>query len=87
MGYTTLKATYDEGDDTKTINVNYVIVDIMLPYNIILECTTINILGAVVSTRYITLRYSLLEGRVGTIPGGQQVAREFYLSILETTKE
>lgn len=52
-----------------------------------MECTIINTLGAVISTRYLTLRYSLLEGRVGTIPGGQQVASEFYLSILETTKE
>lgn len=30
MGYETLKATCDEGAETKTINVNYVIVDTML---------------------------------------------------------
>lgn len=38
-------------------------------------------------TRYLTLKYPLIDERVGTIHGDQQVACEFYLSCLETSKE
>lgn len=47
----------------------------------------INTLGAVVSTRYLTLKYFLLYGRVGTIRGDKKVAPECYMSILETARE
>lgn len=57
MGYVTLKATYGEGDDAKTINVNYLNMDTRSPYNIILGHPAINALGEIVSTWYLTLKY------------------------------
>lgn len=55
------------------------------PYNIILGCPTINSLGLIESTRYLNLKYSLLDGKVGTIRD-QQAACECYLSSLEITR-
>lgn len=52
--YVTLKTTYREGADVETIDFNYLIIDIISPYNIILGRTTINSLDAVISTRYLT---------------------------------
>lgn len=54
IGYVTLKTTCREEADVEIIDVNYLIIDIMSPYNIILGRPTINSLGAVVSTRYLT---------------------------------
>lgn len=87
MRYVTLKITCGEGANAKTIDLKYLILDIMSPYNIILGSLTINSLGAVVSTRYLTLKYLFINGKVGTIRGDQQVARECYLSSLETARE
>lgn len=57
------------------------------PYNIFLGQPNINSLGAVTSTLYLTLKYPLPEGRVGTIRGDHQEARECYLSSMETARE
>lgn len=85
MGHITLKTTC-AGVDARAINVNYLILDIMSPYNVMLGRMTINILGTVISMLYLTLKYLLLDGQVGIIRRDQQTARECYLSILETTK-
>lgn len=69
MGYVTLVTTYEEGADAKTIKFSYIIKDIILYYNIILGRPTINALGAVVSTRCLTLIYSLLDIIAETIQG------------------
>lgn len=76
MGYVTLKTTHDEEANAKTIDIGYLIVDTMSPYNIIIGVPDINALRAVVSTRYLTLKYPLLDGHVGTIRGDQKIAHE-----------
>lgn len=60
--------------------------DIMSPYNIILGPNhQFPMTGR--STQYLTLKYLLLNDRVGTIRGDQQMAHKCYQSILETTRE
>lgn len=63
----TLKTTCGEGADGKEIDVIYLFVDALSPYNIILGWPNINSLGVLVSTMYLTLKYPLLDRRVGTI--------------------
>lgn len=58
----TLKTTCGKGEDTKAMEVSYLVVDIMLPYNIILGYPAINALGEAISTRYLVLKYSMLGG-------------------------
>lgn len=82
MGYVSLISTCGEGAYAKTINVIYLIMDTMSPYNIIMGRLIINAIRAVISTQYLNLKYPLIDGRVGTIRGDQQVARECYLSIM-----
>lgn len=69
MGNVTLKTTCSEEANANIIDASYLIIYTMSPYNIILGHPTINVLGAVVSTRYLTLKYALLDGRVHTIRG------------------
>lgn len=86
MHYVTLKTTCGKGADTKIIDVKYLIIDTVSHYNIILGSPTIKTLEAIMSTRYLTLKYPLLDGRVGTIRGDQQILCENYLSSLETAR-
>lgn len=78
MGHVTLSTTCSEGVNAKTIDISYLIVDTMSPYKIILGRPTINALRAVMSTRYLTLKYPLIDARVCIIRRDQQVARVCY---------
>lgn len=62
MCHKALKTTYGEGTDAREINVYYLIVNAISPYNIILGRPTINTLRAVISMLYLTLKYSLPDG-------------------------
>lgn len=59
ISHITLETTCGEGEDTKEVDVSYLIVDARSPYSIILRVATINTLGAVGSTLYLTLKNML----------------------------
>lgn len=86
-GHVNLETTCGERVNAKAIEVNYLIVDALSPCNIILGYPTINALRAVISTRNVVLKYLLPGGRVRTIRGDQQSAKECYQSSLMVEKE
>lgn len=69
MGHITIITTYGKRIDVRAINVIYLIVDVVSLLNIILGWSTINTMGAIISTMYLTLRYLFTNGRVIRIPG------------------
>lgn len=73
-GHVALKMNRNVGLDCKMIEANYIILDTLSPYNIILDRPAINALGKMVSTWYLIVKYMLPNGWVGTIWGGQQSA-------------
>lgn len=81
MCYVTLETTCGKGMDSKVIDVNYLIMDTLSPYNIIL--------GPLrkISTMYLALKFSVSRGWVGIIRGDQQVARECYHDIVAKDME
>lgn len=50
MGHVTLETTSGEGVDAKTIDVSYLIMDALSPYNIILGRPVTNVLKMVICT-------------------------------------
>lgn len=64
MGHIILDKTCGEGAKTKTIDVNFLIMNALSPYNIILGRPAINALEEVVSTLYVILNYPLIGLRV-----------------------
>lgn len=82
MIHVTLETTCGEAADAKEIDANYLIVDALSLYKIIIGRLDINTLGEIISTIYIVLKYPLPGGRVSTIRGDQQIAQEYYLSSL-----
>jgi hypothetical protein len=84
MGYTTLLTTFGERDQAKTINVRYLVVKTpFTSYNIIIGKPAFNTLEAAMSTLYLSIKYPLEDGRVGTIKGDQALARRCYESSLK----
>lgn len=55
--------------NTKRIKVKYLMVDILSPYNSIIERTILNILGMIIPTLHLNLKYSLPDERVGSVRG------------------
>jgi hypothetical protein len=86
MGYTTLLTTFGVKDQAKTIKVRYLVVKTpFTSYNIIIGRPAFNTLEAAMSTLYLSIKYSLEDGRVGTIKGDQALARRCYESSLKIT--
>jgi hypothetical protein len=68
MGYTTLLTTFGENYNAKTIKVRYLVVKTLFTsYNIIIGRPTFNALEAAMSTLYLSIKYPLDDGRVGTV--------------------
>lgn len=77
-GHIVLETTYNMGSDSKMTEVNYLIIDASSTYNIILGRPIINVLGEILSTRYLILKYPLPDWWVRTIQGDQQSTQNFY---------
>lgn len=56
-GHITLEKTCNVGSDSKEVEVNYLIIDALSPYNIILGRPTTNSFRAIISTEYLVLKY------------------------------
>jgi hypothetical protein len=84
MGYTMVITTFGENDSTKTIKVRYLVVKTpFTSYNIFIGRPTFNALEAAMSTLYLSIKYPLDDGRVGTVRGAQALARRSYESSLK----
>ncbi|GAU24437.1 hypothetical protein TSUD_364210 [Trifolium subterraneum] len=79
MGHVTLLTTFGEKDNAKTIKVRYLVVKTAFTsYNIIIGRPTFNTLGAVMSTLYLSMKYPLDDGRIGTVRGDQAQRPQCY---------
>ncbi|GAU16855.1 hypothetical protein TSUD_368040 [Trifolium subterraneum] len=79
MGHVTLLTTFGEKESAKTIKVRYLVVKTAFTsYNIIIGRPAFNTLGAVMSTLYLSIKYPLDDGRIGTVRGDQTQGRQCY---------
>lgn len=71
-GHITLEITFGSRASNRVIEVKYLIVDTIPPYNIILPRFSLNMIGKVLSTVHLSLKYLIPNGLVGTVRGGDQ---------------
>ncbi|GAU41237.1 hypothetical protein TSUD_280360 [Trifolium subterraneum] len=84
MGHITLYTTFGEEENAKTIKVGYLVVKTpFTSYNIIIGRPSFNILGAVMSTLYMSIKYPLNNGKIRVVKGDQALARKYYESSLK----
>ncbi|KAK2409752.1 hypothetical protein QL285_045156 [Trifolium repens] len=74
-GYTDLIVTFGEGEATKSINVQFLVVECPSLYNCIIGRTTLADLFAVSSTIHLKMKYYTVDRKVATLNGDIAAAR------------
>ncbi|XP_072086705.1 uncharacterized protein [Arachis hypogaea] len=82
-GYIWLKTTIGENPSSRTLDIQYLIVDCISPYNIILGRPALNMFRVVISTFHLCAKFQAQDGRVATIHSDRQQARQCYNSSLK----
>ncbi|XP_025630274.1 uncharacterized protein [Arachis hypogaea] len=71
---------------SKSIDIQYLIVDCYSPYNIIIGKPALNIFRAVVSTLHLCVKFPVQENKIATVYADHQEARQCYNASLKLTQ-
>ncbi|XP_059636182.1 uncharacterized protein LOC132278409 [Cornus florida] len=85
LGAVILPVTVGTSPKQVTVMVDFLVVDCLSAYNVILERTTLNSMRAITSTYHLLMRFSTEQG-VGELRGDQTTARECYVASLREKK-
>ncbi|XP_015950026.1 uncharacterized protein LOC107474892 [Arachis duranensis] len=77
LGYIPLHTTFEKGENSKTLSIDFIVIDVGSAYNALIGKTTLNRLGAVVSTPHLCMKFPAPKG-IATIRGDQKLARKCY---------
>ncbi|XP_072078088.1 uncharacterized protein [Arachis hypogaea] len=77
LGFMPLHTIVGKGMKSKTLSIDFIVVDVGSVYNFLIGRTTLNRLGATVSTPHLCMKLPTLEG-IATIRGDQKLARKCY---------
>ena len=86
-GFITLHVTLGSRPKTRTIKVDFLVVNSPLAYNVILGRPTLNKIGAIVSTACLTMKFFADDGEIATVKADQAVAWRCYNASLEIVKK
>ncbi|XP_025628801.1 uncharacterized protein [Arachis hypogaea] len=81
--YIWLKTTMGDDPLLRTLDIQYLIVDCISPYNIILGRPALNMFKAVISTFHLCVKFQAQDGKIATIHSDRQQARQCYNSSLK----
>jgi len=84
-GYIDLVTTFSRGSATRKIKIKYLVVDACTSYNVLLGRSSLNKLGAIVSTPHLVMKFPTEKGEITTIYVNQRDARECYVEGLKMT--
>ena len=82
-GYVDLMTTFGRGSKTKKIKIRYLVVDASTSYNVLLGRSSLNNLGAIVSTPHLAMKFLTENGEITTVYVNQKDARECYATGLK----
>jgi len=81
-GYIELYTTFGEGKNTKTIKIQYMVINANTSYNILLDRSFINRMMAIVPTPHLAMKFPSKTGDILTVHVDQKEARECYVESL-----
>ena len=70
-GFITLHVILGNRPKTRTIKVDFLVVNCPLAYNVILGRSTLNKIRAIVSTAYLTIKFFADDGEIATVKADQ----------------
>ncbi|XP_016192948.1 uncharacterized protein LOC107633865 [Arachis ipaensis] len=82
-GYVWLRTTLGEPPNSKTLDIQFLVVDCVSPYNIILGRPSLNSFGAIVSTIHLCVKFSLQDNTIATVHSDHKEARQCYNASLK----
>ncbi|XP_057755334.1 uncharacterized protein LOC130974472 [Arachis stenosperma] len=82
-GYIWLRTTMGNDPLSRTLDIQYLIVDCPSPYNIILGRPALNMFRAVISTYHLCVKFQAQGGKIVTIHSDRQQARQCYNASLK----
>jgi len=85
-GHVELRTTFTDDTSSCTINIKYLVVNVVSAYNILLSRPAINRLGAVASSRHMKMKLPSPEGGVIVIKSDQKAARKCYENSLKNRR-
>ncbi|XP_072065654.1 uncharacterized protein [Arachis hypogaea] len=77
LGYVSLHTTFGKGNQSRTLKIDYIVVDVSSAYNALIGRITLNQLGAIVSTPHLCMKFPTTKG-IATIKADQKMARRCY---------
>jgi hypothetical protein len=85
-GYVDLKVSFGKKPSTKTIPTRFIVVDCPSAYNAIIGRSTLNSLGAIVSTIHLAMKFPGEDGSIVSVHRRSSDARKCYQESLKITK-
>ncbi|XP_072062241.1 uncharacterized protein [Arachis hypogaea] len=77
LGFISLYTTFRKGTKSRTLSVDYIVVDVMSVYNALIGRTTLYRLAVVVSTPHLCMKFPTAEG-IATVKRDQKLVRKYY---------
>ncbi|XP_072073880.1 uncharacterized protein [Arachis hypogaea] len=77
LGFISLYTTFEKGTKSRTLSIDYIVVDVMSAYNALIGRVTLNGLAAVVFIPHLCMKFFTAEGIV-TIKEDQKLKRKCY---------
>ncbi|XP_016203893.1 uncharacterized protein LOC107644527 [Arachis ipaensis] len=77
LEFISLHTTFGKEMKSKTLSIDFIVVDVGLAYNALIGRTTLNRLGALVSTPHLYMKF-LTPEEIATIRGDKKLARKCY---------
>jgi len=81
-----LRTTFSDGTSACTINIRYIVVNVVLTYNLLLGRPSLKGLGVVASTRNMKMKLPSLDGGLIIIKSDQKAMRKCYESNLKSRR-
>ncbi|XP_072062073.1 uncharacterized protein [Arachis hypogaea] len=77
LRYIPLHTTFEKGSRSRTLSIDYIVVDVSSAYNALISRTTLNQLATVISIPHLCMMFPTPEG-IATVKGDQKLARRYY---------
>ncbi|XP_015944279.1 uncharacterized protein LOC107469410 [Arachis duranensis] len=77
LGYIPLHTTFEKGENSKTLSINFIVINVGSTYNALIGRTMLNRLEAVVSIPHLCMKFPTPKG-IATVRRDQKLARKCY---------